>query len=173
MNKPALAFPNVLPHHPAPKRRDSMAELVASVVEYEQAMAVAQPAEQASLREGWRSPDVIDQIGAAVFARIVIARVMTPEARLRYVQHLQNRYEVAGGPAAYAKYTSGVPHDVLSDPAKLQAELDTLSYRLRLAYGVVYKRDRLLRRVWWTCASLLVASLLCVVSVVLFQNSSA
>ena len=173
MNKPALAFPNVLPHHPAPKRRDSRAELVASVVEYEQAMAVAQPAEQAILQEGWRSPDVIDQIGAAVFARIVIARVMTPEARLRYVQHLQNRYEVAVGPAAYAKYTSGVPHDVLSDPAKLQAELDTLSYRLRLAYGVVYKRDRLLRRVWWSCAGLLVVSLICVMAVVLFQNSSA
>lgn len=150
-----------------------MAELVASVVEFEQALAGAEPSEQAILQDGWRSPDVIDQISAAVLCRIVIARGMTTEARLRYVQHLQNRYEVAVGPTAYAKYAASVPHDVLTDPAKLQAELDTLSYRLRLAYGVVYKRDRLLRRVWWTCAGLLSASLCFVLFAVLFQNWSA
>ncbi|MGZ3276896.1 MAG: hypothetical protein ACXWKT_02190 [Caulobacteraceae bacterium] len=173
MNKPALAFPEVLPRLRAPKVRDSMAELVASVVEFQQALAVAQPAEQQILHEGWASPDVMDQISAAVLARIIIARGMTPEARLRYVQHLQGRYEVAVGPQAFAKYAATVPDGVLTDPAKLQAELDTLSYRLRLAYGVIYKRDRLLRRVWWCCAGLLMASLLWVVSAVLFQDWTA
>ena len=134
------------------------APLIASQVDFDQALAVAGDGRREILANGRTSASAIDQISAAVGARLVLAEQMTHEERVRYVQHLQNRYRVAVGSAAYAHYSAGVPKKVFEDKAELAAELQTLSYRLRLTYAISFTRDRHLSRIRATCFWLLIAA---------------
>ena len=59
---------------------------------------------------------MVDQIGAAIFARLVLARGMKQPELVRHVRHLQNRYLSAVGASAYARYAAGAPSLRADDP---------------------------------------------------------
>lgn len=151
-------------------RQDETACIITSMVDFDQAVAIAEPKLAEILRAGRNSPSVIDQIGAAVSARLVLAAGMTEPELIRYVQHLQNRYSVAVGPSAYGRYLQGVPTDVFKDQVKLKAELQTLSYRLRLAYAITHLRDEKMARIRWACFWMILASLLILVGLVAIEE---
>ncbi len=153
-----------------PRRRAPTAELIASFVDIAQAVTVATPEEQQIIRAGRRSPSVVDQIGAAILARLVLARGMKLPELVRYVQHLQNRYLSAVGASAYARYAAGAPSDVFTDEDKLRAELQTLSYRLRLAYAVSHTRDHELSNIRTWCFWFLLAAFGFVLCAVAWQD---
>jgi hypothetical protein len=154
---------------PAP-RRASSAELIASEVEFETAARIAGEDERAIMDKARASTNVLDQMSAAIYARMILAQHMSDVELVRYVQHLQLRYEAAAGETAYAKYKATVPDDVYKDPVKLRAELQTLSYRLRLAYAVSHKRDRALSNIRQRCWMFLGVALAFVLAAVLYQG---
>jgi hypothetical protein len=147
-----------------------MAELIASSVEFDQAFQLAQGDETEILRSGRSSRSVLDQIGAAVLARQILARRMTMDELRRYVQHLQGRYEAAAGPTGFEKYRANVPANVFDDEGKLRAELQTLSYRLRLAYAAAFRRDDALQRIRRFCFRSLVCCLIAVLGAEIWQS---
>jgi hypothetical protein len=134
--------------------------LIASLVDYEEALGRASEEQRKILEQGRGSSSVIDRIGAAVYCRQVLAEKMDKAELVRYVQHLQNRYRMAVNSATYARYEVGVPKKFLDKEKTLRAELMTLSYRLRLAYAVSWTRDTYLASIKWVCLIVLVASVL-------------
>lgn len=125
-----------------PRRRVTGADLIAPLSEFAEALLAADPDERLILRAGRRSPSPVDQIAAAVAARLILARRMSRPELVRYLQHLQNRYLAAVGPSTYSRYHSGVPKEVFEDIEKLRAEVETISHRLRMAYAITTVRDK-------------------------------
>jgi len=148
------------------------AQLIAPRSEFDEAIRLADPETAKALIAGRASVSDVDQIGAAVSARLELAKLMSTNELIRYVQHLQNRYGVAVGPSTYDRYKQGVPVDVFSDLDKLQAELKTLSYRLRLAYSITHIRDGYLAIIRASCAWGLAASLLLVTVAIYAQQAT-
>ncbi|HEY2660868.1 MAG TPA: hypothetical protein VGI79_14195 [Caulobacteraceae bacterium] len=154
------------------------AQLIASKVDFDLAMEWADMPEirkidgatGAMLKAGRASRSVVDQIGAAITARLILATKMSDDELVRYVQHLQNRYAVAVGPAAYARYAAGIPKNVFDDYKKLWAELQTLSYRLRLAYSITHMRDKYLYQIRTSCFTFLSLSLAIILVVIVYQQ---
>jgi hypothetical protein len=126
-------------------------DLIAPFDEFQSALRNASAEERRILRAGRRSPSPIDQISAAVAARLVLARRMSTLELKRYLQHLQGRYYAAVGATAYGRYQASVPKDVFDNPDKLWAEVETISYRLRLAYAISYLRDQYIDRIMKAC----------------------
>lgn len=154
------------------RRRNALAaDLIASMVDFDDAMKSFTPDESQKLMAAHRSLSVVDQIGAAIAVRLRLAERMTMEELVRYVQHLQNRYSVAVGAATYAKYSEGIPQDVFKVRERLWAELQTLSYRLRLAYAITHIRDYQLQLIRFWCFACLVASLLFILVALTYQDN--
>ncbi len=93
-----------------------------------------------SLKAAWESPNLLDQIGAAIQVRKLIAHEMPDEELKRYVSHLALRYRASAGDASYERYLATAPK-TLASKADALAEADTLLDRLRLAYSIVHLRD--------------------------------
>ncbi len=155
------------------------AQLIASVVDFEMAMKLADSPEARkncegvtaeTLKIGRNSPLVVDQIGAAISARLILATRMSDDELVRYVQHLRNRYSVAVGSGAYARYAEGTPKNVFDDHKKLWAELQTLSYRLRLAYSITHMRDKYLYQIRTSCFLFLLLALGFILAVLIYQQ---
>jgi len=156
-----------------PARRALSAQLIAPIGEFVEAERAASPAVARILRAGRRSHSEIDQIGAAISARLTLAKKMTDAELVRYIQHLQNRYRAAVGAATYARYMEGVPTDMLDNPKKRWAELQTLSYRLRLAYSITHVRDSRLAFIRLVCTWGLVIALGVVVGAIFYRELSS
>ena len=152
------------------RRRASSAELIAPFCEFAEALQAASPEERRILRAGWRSPSTIDQISAAVSARLILARGMKKPELIRYLQHLQNRYLAAVGPSTFARYQSGIPKDVFDNDEKLRAELETISHRLRLAYSISHVRDRYVASIRWMCTIALGVGMVAVGGILLVEQ---
>ena len=144
-------------------------QLIASKVDYDRASLVASADQRKIIIDGQQSPHVIDQIGAAVMVRQVLAEQMGHEELVRYVQHLQGRYQAVVGDATFARYNGQVPKDVLDVDAKLRAELGTLSYRLRLCYSISYIKDQYLSKIRMYCGWALLFSFLAVIAAITYQ----
>ena len=151
--------------------RAMTAQLIASLLDFDQAMGLAdthvasgemEGVTAKTLVEGMNSSSVIDQIGAAINVRLILAAEMTDAELERYIQHLQNRYSVAVGAAAYARYAAGIPDNLFKHPKKMRAELQTLSYRLRLAYAITHIRDSYLAEIRRWCVTFLILSFIAV-----------
>lgn len=116
--------------------------VIATSLDYERATSPDHATlTDAQLDTAWRSPAILDQIGAAIEVRKRLTETMSQEELKRYVGHLQLRYRAAAGDAAYDRYAAGAPK-TFSSREELLAEARTVLDRLRLVYSIVHFRDR-------------------------------